>query len=247
MNTGISLTMQNGEPMADSLLVAAKFEKRHKDVLRAIEGIKNQCRADFWRRNFAPRDYTDERGKTQPLVEMTRDGFAILAMGFTGSRATLWKIDFIDAFNRMERHILKEARKVRRQAKIEWQAARVDGKLTRRQETDTVKRFVVYAGSQGSKNADKYYMVITKMQNAALFLIGHGGKPGNLREAMTVTQLSITGTADNLVDRSLDEGMDMGLFYKDVYKLAKQKIEQLATVLGKSQVPSLADGSVKSV
>ena len=54
---------------------------------------------------FAESTYADSQGKAQPMYLMTRDGFSLLAMGFTGERALRFKLDFINAFNNMEAHI----------------------------------------------------------------------------------------------------------------------------------------------
>jgi len=52
------------------------------------KAIKNlECPEDFGRRNFAPSNYLNEQGKQQPAYEITRDGFVLLAMGFTGPKA----------------------------------------------------------------------------------------------------------------------------------------------------------------
>ncbi len=90
-----------------SLTVAEVFEKRHADVLRAVENL--ECSDDFTKRNFAFCTKINElqNGKPQPYVEMTRDGFVFLAMGFTGKEAAQWKEKFISAFNAMEQQLQK--------------------------------------------------------------------------------------------------------------------------------------------
>ena len=88
---------------ANSLIVAKMFGKDHKNVLRSIKNL--DCSQDFWRLNFAPSKYTDDRGKTQPCVMMTRDGFTFLAMGFTGKKAAQFKEAYIKRFNEMEKLI----------------------------------------------------------------------------------------------------------------------------------------------
>lgn len=90
----------DNRPMAKSTDIAAYFGKQHKDVLRSIADLERL--GEFWRRNFAPRDYVDVRGKTQPMVEMTKDGFVFLAMGYAGEKADQFKIAYINEFNRME-------------------------------------------------------------------------------------------------------------------------------------------------
>ena len=98
--TSPALEARAGQITATSLQVAEHFGKRHPDVLRAIR--KLEVSEEFSRCNFAPRDYFDERGKVQPMYDITRDGFAMLAMGFTGKEAVRWKEAYISTFNAME-------------------------------------------------------------------------------------------------------------------------------------------------
>ncbi|MCX8507090.1 MAG: Rha family transcriptional regulator, partial [Alphaproteobacteria bacterium] len=74
--------------------------------LRAIENLIADAPigSDFIQTNFGfnEKGYTDARGRQLPEYIMTRDGFALLAMGFTGAKAMMWKIAYIEAFNDME-------------------------------------------------------------------------------------------------------------------------------------------------
>lgn len=91
---------QEGHVFTTSLLVAQKFNKQHKDVLKALRNLDSS--EEFNGRNFAPVNYLDTKGESRPMYHITRDGFAFLAMGFTGKEAAKWKEQFINAFNRME-------------------------------------------------------------------------------------------------------------------------------------------------
>ena len=100
--------IDGGNMFTSSLIVAQAFEKEHKDVLKAISNL--ECSDDFRERNFAPSSYTAETGngavREYPLYQITRDGFAFLAMGFTGKKAAAWKEKFLEAFNAMEAALL---------------------------------------------------------------------------------------------------------------------------------------------
>ncbi|EAV6574210.1 peptidase [Salmonella enterica] len=93
----------NGQAVTSSLAVADYFRKPHKDVLAKISRMN--CSAEFTERNFSLSDYTDASGRKLPCYNITRDGFAFLAMGFTGKRAAQFKESYINAFNRMESRI----------------------------------------------------------------------------------------------------------------------------------------------
>lgn len=101
--TDIILSTQNGEPVASSRQIAESFGKEHKDVLRAIENIKAQnCALTSM---FFETTYTAGTGKAYPMYLMNRDGFTLLAMGFTGKAALEWKLKYIQAFNAMEKKL----------------------------------------------------------------------------------------------------------------------------------------------
>lgn len=103
------LTTIDGQPMTTSRKVAARFRKQHKNVLQSIKRIEAQ-QPEFSRLNFQPAEFTDSRGKTQTEYLITRDGFALLAMGFTGDEAMGWKIAYIGAFNKMTAKIAQDSR-----------------------------------------------------------------------------------------------------------------------------------------
>lgn len=95
---------------ANSLIVAKMFGKRHDAVLRDIRQL--DCSEKFNLHNFEEISYKDDRGRKQPAVAMTRDGFTFLAMGYRGKKAAAFKEAYIERFNEMERFIktLVEAR-----------------------------------------------------------------------------------------------------------------------------------------
>lgn len=90
----------NNQPTTTSKIIADTFGKPHKDVLKAVRTL--ELPQDFNRRNFSPTSYQDRLGRNCPAYEITRDGFTLLAMGFTGKKAMEFKIKYINAFNQME-------------------------------------------------------------------------------------------------------------------------------------------------
>lgn len=100
------VVMSDGKVFASSVVIAEKFGKPHKTVIRNVRAIIKNA-SDFGRHNFVLTSYTTSQNKVHECYEMTRDGFALLAMGFTGTAAMEWKIKYINAFNTME-HALKE-------------------------------------------------------------------------------------------------------------------------------------------
>ena len=89
----------NDQAMTNSLLVAEKFGKEHKNILRDILNLVAQNSAA--KLLFVESEY-DNRGKTYPMYVMNKDGFTLLVMGFNGKDALNFKLDFLNAFNKME-------------------------------------------------------------------------------------------------------------------------------------------------
>ncbi|HCR73949.1 MAG TPA: transcriptional regulator [Ruminococcus sp.] len=90
---------------ADSLFVAELFEKNHKEVLRDIRKITDPLSGlseEFRQRNFAPSSYRNQQNKKQPCYYLTRDGFTMLVMGYTGQKAMQFKELYIKRFNEIE-------------------------------------------------------------------------------------------------------------------------------------------------
>lgn len=139
-----------------------------------------------------------------------------------------FKLNLVKEFTRMKKALAELS-------SAEWLEKRKSGKLTHRVKTDVIKDFVSYCEMDGSKNAKKYYMNIAKMENAALFLLQE--KYPNVRDVLNGHQLSVIQTADQIVAKALKEGMEEGIFYKDIYKLAKKRVLSMAELVGKSIVP----------
>ncbi|EJM4840359.1 Rha family transcriptional regulator [Campylobacter coli] len=101
-NVEVNLNIKENKVFINSLDLAKVFNKNHKDVL---ETTKNQPQNDFTESNFILSTYKDKKGELRPCYNLTRDGFSLLVMGFTGEKAYKWKIEFIKAFNEMEKRL----------------------------------------------------------------------------------------------------------------------------------------------
>jgi len=98
--------IQNRQAVTTSLQVAESFEKRHDNVLREIEGL---LKIEEAQKYFQEGTYEHPQNKQQyRMYYMNRDGFTLLAMGFTGQKAIQFKLAYIQAFNEMEQHIQRQ-------------------------------------------------------------------------------------------------------------------------------------------
>jgi Rha family phage regulatory protein len=200
------------EAVTDSLIVAEYFQKRHDRVLRAIENLleglpKNGVSY------FIKSSYTDASGKSNLMYLMNRDGFSLLAMGFTGRRALQWKLKYIEAFNAMEKALTERKNE-------EYISARKNGILTRKSETDMLKKLVEYAESQGSTHANMLYVTYTKLVNK---LVGV-----KTRADANTMQLMDLMYLERIVLDTVNEGIANGADYHEIYQDCKKRCELIS-------------------
>lgn len=200
--------LKNNEAVCDSLQVAEKFRKNHQHVLESIDKltVENSTVAKM----FHQGSYKAENGHTYRKIYMNRDGFSLLAMGFTGKKALEWKLQYINAFNQMESFIREKSTQA-------WIETRRAGKLTRKAETDTIQKLVQYAKSQGSTHADMLYMTYTKLANKMAGV--------QKRDEATVMQLNNLSLMENIILHVIDTGILTGMHYKEIYQACKKRLE----------------------
>ena len=98
--------MYDQQAVTTSLQVAENFGKRHDNVLRDIDTIKKDV--PNFEEMFIETTEPDSYGRDRRIYYMNRDGFSLLAMGYTGSKAMEFKLKYIEAFNKMEQVVRQE-------------------------------------------------------------------------------------------------------------------------------------------
>lgn len=101
--TDIILSVKNNEAVVSSRQIAESFGKEHRNVMQSIKNLSAENSAVT--QMFYKSEYTAGTGKKYPMYLMNRDGFSLLAMGFTGKEAVQWKLKYIAAFNAMEKQL----------------------------------------------------------------------------------------------------------------------------------------------
>ena len=196
---------QNQEMLTtSSRQVAEKFEKEHKNVIRDIEKLSREIGSNLSLSYFILSDYKDSMNRNQTEYLLTRDGFSLLAMGFTGEKALKWKLEYIRAFNEME----AELRRLYNERK-QWEIEREKGKLIRHVLTDTIKMKIT-----DSPHKRFMYPNYTKLIYKTLF-----GKPfkelqeefgvkpkESLRDYLTAEQLKDVENMEMLVSSLINCG-----------------------------------------
>ena len=213
--------LKRGQPLTTSLKVAEVFGKQHLHVLRDIE--KLGCSERFRLSNFGLSSYTNEQNRKQRMFTMTKNGFTLLVMGYTGKKVMEFKEGYISEFDRMEKIILN-------QQNLSFQQSRIEGKDVRKELMDVVACFVDYATAQGSKNAKMYFANLTTMTYKALGLVKQAG-PQSFRDSLDLMEISSLKIAEWVCEYALTEGMEQGRPYKDIYTMARQRVEANAATI----------------
>lgn len=178
-----------------SLDIAETFEKEHRRVLQDIRELP--CSEEFRLLNFVQSEYMNQQNHKQPMYLMTRDGFTLLAMGYTGEKAMQFKEAYIKQFNNMEKLL--------------------QGKFVERQKGITVRHIVTDMIKQSQENERMHghaYSTYTDMIYRCLF--GKSakqlreefgiGKTDNLRDCFTKEELQAIGSKEMLVSSLIDCG-----------------------------------------
>lgn len=203
--------LKNDEAVCDSLQVAEKFGKEHRNVLRAIDDLlETLLKIEQPSKLFIASKRKADDGQYHRMYLMNRDGFSLLVMGFTGREALEWKLQYIRAFNQMENFIREKSTRM-------WIETRKAGKLTRKAETDTIQKLVEYAKGQGSSHAEMLYMTYSRLANKMAGI--------NKRDEATVMQLNNLSLMENIILHEVDLGIMQGKPYKEIYKDCRKRLE----------------------
>jgi len=218
------------EPVTDTMVVAEGLNRIHKNTISLVRTYKNEFEG-LGTLAFETR----KTGGRPTLVAVLNEAqvYFLFTLFKNTPEVVGFKHRLVKEFMRMKKALLQLHKE---KSTVEWEQARGKGKLVRKDVTDVIQDFVRYATQQGSQNAVRYYSNITKMENKALFILEQ--KYPNVREMLNHQQLSTLIVADKLVKDSLMEGMEKEMHYKDIYKLAKGKVEALASVIHPTMVIS---------
>lgn len=178
-----------------SLDVAETFGKEHKRVMQDIREL--DCSEEFREHNFVPISYTDSMKRKKPMFVMTRDGFTLLAMGYTGEKAMQFKEAYIKQFNAMEKALIGKIRE------------REKGIGVRRVLTDSLQRTSENERMHGhaySTYTDLIYKAVLGKSAKQLREEFGIGKQDNLRDSLSAEELAKVKSVEMVVSGLVDCG-----------------------------------------
>lgn len=222
--------LEGKEIYTTSLIMSENLNIKHKNIM---ELLKDYSHIDDLKRFETAEVRTKGRPLTVALLDETQ-ALILVSLMKNSEKVIDFKVKLVKAFIKYR----KIAHQLSTQKQNEdWLLHRQESKYIRKECTDVIKEFIEYAIKQGSKSASKYYVNLSKMELRSLFLLEQ--KYPNAREIMTMKQLSLIKMADEAVRSTIEEEMIKGTFYKDIYKIAKEKIEALAKIFPPSPLPAL--------
>lgn len=195
-----------------SLDVAETFGKAHDKVMRDIHELG--CSLEFNAANFGDIEYTDSRNRSQKACVMTRDGFTLLVMGYTGELAMKFKEAYIKQFNAME--------------------TALRGKLIEREKGIAVRQALTKAIQQSTEDARMHghaystytnciYKVVFGMNANQLREKFGIGKKDNLRDCFAEEELKSVQSMECLVSGLVDCGWEYEKIKEFIQKNNVQK------------------------
>ncbi|MGB1989703.1 MAG: Rha family transcriptional regulator [Cycloclasticus pugetii] len=214
--TGSFLVNVEGEQRISSALNADSIGTTYKSTNSLIHKHKERLKS-FGLLPFQK----DAKGKKIPAYLNEDQAIFLITLSKNTELVVEFKHRLVTAFSNLRR---KQAIVDENHAKVEWQERRELGKLTRHTQTDAIQMFLDYAGNQGSSNYPlRGYSIFTRMVNNALQI--------DDRETASEEQLHLVATAELLVAKTLIEGMNVGLAYKNIYQRCRAKVHDLADLI----------------
>ena len=183
------------DAVTTSRIVAEAFKKKHKDVLRQIEKLRERNERLRDRRTCAPISYTDSMNRKQKEYILNRDGFMFLAMTLSGKEADKWRWRFIDQFNAMETWIkerIASSIEYRLMAETLDEVRRLHGKETKAHHYSNEAKLINWAMTGNFSRLDRENLsaedldLLRDLQKRNAVLIGAGMAYSDRKEALRI-------------------------------------------------------------
>lgn len=195
-------------------------ELQHKDLLKFI---RTEFEEEIGKGKISPTYYIDIWNRKQPLYVLNlKQSLRVLTKESKFVRAKIFEyIEYLENQNLM----LKQA--LWNKQNTEWLETRRQGKLTRRNETDVIASLILYATEQGSKNANKLYVVYSKLVNNLV------GIESGMRDIVSLETLFNIAKLEDLFQSIMIDCMENSVYYKEIYKRCKEHGTQMMKYFNK--------------
>lgn len=207
------VNIKNNQAFTDSRIIAVGTNNKHHSITAVIQKYLTDFE-DFGKVRFEMEPLAS--GQKEKVYILNQQQATLLMTYLRNSEITRkFKKELVRQFYLMQQFIFE------RQSK-HWLETREQGKLTRKAETDVLKKLVEYAEEQGSLHSDKMYVAYTKLTNKICGISG--------RDNATAQQLSSLTVAENIILHCIQAGIDENKHYKDIYKDCKKRLEMFKDI-----------------
>jgi phage regulator Rha-like protein len=225
--------LKNDIPLTTSVVIAFYTDVKHESIFRMVKKYENDLN------EFGVIGFEIEKpkkgskgGQPKKYAYLNEEQTSLLIMYLKNTeKIRMFKKLINKQFYQMKIWILEQKTQKQNQQYIE---TRNQSKIGRKQQTDVIKIFIEYAKKQGSKSADKYYMIFSKMENSSFFILKERFK--NVRAILNIQQLSKIIVADMIIKQAIIEGMEKEMFYKDIFKEAKKRVLRMSNSVGFKEI-----------
>lgn len=204
--------LKKDDVFTDSLVIAEGSGVTHKKLKMTIQKHKKEL--ERFGKLSVPYQTESSGGRPTEYYALNEAQATFLITLLKNTPQVVdFKAELVSQFYKMRQFILE------RQSTI-WKDTREYGKVTRKAETDILKKLVEYAREQGSEHADMYYVTYSRLANKAVGITN--------RDEATVQQLNNLSLAENVILRVIDMGIATNKHYKTIYKECKVRLEAIA-------------------
>lgn len=211
----ISIVQLKSELRTDSRLLAGFLDHRHRTILENIDKYSAELRSISGLPFETGTLETRGGVQSQRYAMLDEDQcYFLLTLMRNNERVVAAKLALVKAFKNARAQLALR------------DVVRLDGKLVRKAETDSIKLLVEYASAAGSKSASHYYANVTRMTNSLL------GIDTGARDSLDTNQLKQVAILEGVVDIAIRDGVKAEMPYKDIYQLAKERASHVVQAIG---------------
>lgn len=203
------------EIFTNSKIIATGTENKHESIAAIIQKYWDDIK-EFGEIRFSDlKSGNSKGGRPERIYYLNEEQATFTITLLRNSKIVVkFKKELVRQFYSMRRFILEKQSK-------QWDDTRISNKENRLKETDVIKLLANYAKEQGSKNSDKLYMVYTKLAKTVV-----QGK----RDSISISDLNNLTLVESIILQTIRIDMSMEMYYKDIYKDCKQRIERFAEI-----------------
>lgn len=208
--------LKSDEVFTNSLIIAEGAEIEHRALIQLISSHIDDV-SEFGKVTFEMLPLINSStGQKVKMCNLNEEQSTFVISLMKNTKPVInFKKELVKQFFQMRKFILEKH-------SAEWIKTRYQSKISRKAETDTIKQLVDYAHKQGSRNADKLYIIYSKLANKTAGIAS--------RDNANINQLNNLSLIENILLNCIRNGMTEGKGYKEIYQVCKSRLELFSDI-----------------